>query len=310
MGLHGGDLYATPHHLEVVTGGLSLDYFGNHQQLWALADYRLRDEAWRYQAGFHNWGFPSAHLPASLSAYTEEGLWGWSAIFKPFSTLTFAIEGDYVGETDVEVLEIPWEEGTDIRMSADYWYADLTGGMRHPRGWAVGTGLSGAKAFLGGDYDYAKARVWGFHYFGLPLGSTLKLAPLFGWIRGISPVQSKFSTFRSAGLNPRRGAGFRNVAGDGARGERLLAASAEISRPLLSRTPLHSVIPLTGYLFYDIAYTWPARLETRSIGFKDFNRSWGCGIHLEFLAFEVAFPADGRDYDRSEFCFSINWGDW
>ena len=185
-----------------------------------------------------------------------------------------------------------------------------SGGMRHPRGWAVGTGLSGAKEFLGGDYDYAKARIWGFHYFGLPLGSTLRLAPLYGWIRGISPVQSRFSTLRSAGLNPRRGTGFRNVAGDGTRGERLLAASAEISRPLLSRTPLHSVIPLTGYLFYDIAYTWPARLETRSIGFEDFNRSWGCGIHLEFLAFEVAFPADGRDYDRSEFYFSINWGDW
>jgi hypothetical protein len=70
------------------------------------------------------------------------------------------------------------------------------------------------------------------------------------------------------------------------------------------------VLPLTGLLFYDIAYTWPAGLETDSLRFKDFNRSWGCGIDMQMLALEVAFPADGRAYDQSEFYFSIHWGDW
>jgi tetratricopeptide (TPR) repeat protein len=309
--LHGSDLYATQHHFESVTAGVSLDYFGDHQRLWSAVDYRWRDEAWRYEMGFHNWSLPSARLPLSLSGYSEEGLWGWSVISRPFSSITLGMEADYVDGPDVEVMGLAWDEGTDVRVLADYWYGEVAG-MLKPRGWAAGLTLSGAREFLGGDYDYGKTRVWASRYFGLPLNSTLKLAPVLGWIRGAAPVQSRFSPVRSARSNAAygegfRNTGFRNVADDLVRGERMLAASVELSRPILRSTPLHSVIPLTGYLFYDIAYTWPATLKAGEIRFDDFRRSWGCGIHMEFIGLEVAFPADQRDYARTKFYLSLDW---
>jgi hypothetical protein len=206
---------------------------------------------------------------------------------------------------------LTWDRGKDVRLLADYWYGEVAGMLR-PRGWAAGLTLSGAKEFLGGDYDYGKARVWAYRYSGLPLSSTLRFGPVLGWIRGATPVQSRFSPVRSARLSAAygegfRNSGFRNVADDLPRWERMLAASAEVSRPILRSTPIHSVIPLTGYLFYDVAYTWAAGLESSEIRFKDFRRSWGCGIHMQFMALEVAFPADERAYDRTALYLSLDW---
>jgi tetratricopeptide (TPR) repeat protein len=281
---------------EAVSFGLSLDRFGHYQRLWVLTDHRFNDDVWRYEIGFSNQGFPLGSAPGVFRAFWEESLYGGSAMFEPFKSLYFGIEGHRVEGDGVRVYGLPWQEGTDICLRAAYTYGVFQGWLQD-RGWQVGIELSGSARFLGSDYKYARGDLEVIKAFPLPLTSSIRLRQRVIWTEGGTPLQAKVLP----GIN----IGFRNAGNRLEVGDRAALAGAELRKQILRSTPMHPAVPLIGKVFYDMAYAWRDETALDSVVLSDFWRSWGVGLEFGFFNLDVAFGAGGGATRRAEIYFNL-----
>ena len=248
-----------------------------------ITDHRFNDDVWRYEVGFSNQGFPLRSAPGTFRAFWEEDLYGGSAMFHPFKSLYFGIEGHRVEGDGVRVFGRPWQEGTDICLRAAYTYGVFEGWFRD-RGWRVGIELSGSARFLGSDYKYARGDLEMIKAFPLPLTSSIRLRQRMVWTDGETPLQVK--------VLPGVNLGFRNAGNRLEAGDRAAIGGVEVRKQVLRSTPLHPTVPLIGRVFYDLAYAWPQERALGSVALSEFWTSWGVGLEFGFFNLDIAFGTE------------------
>jgi outer membrane protein assembly factor BamA len=235
-------------------------------------------------------------FPATFRVFGEDGLYGGGVTFRPFASLLLSVEGDKVEKPDIEVYDILWEEGTDVRVGGSYRY-DTVEGLSQPVGFLSGVELTGASEFLGGDYDYAKIALETAGFFRLPWRGSLRLHQVLGWGGGDIPRQSRFLPGPNGLL--------RTSHEEIEPGDRMAVWNVELSRRLLRSTPLHDIFPVIGKLFFDMGYAWPEEKDFESLRLVDFDKSWGIGLTWALFDFDLAFSADGGGMKENRFYFNL-----